>query len=135
MPAPKADWTWSDLLATAEQLAQKRGDTVDVYGLADGGNGERAGGLLAEAGFDSSTVVEQLQLDQPQIAQALERVAELVKSGAIYADAGDGDRHPISFSLIADQRVGMWFGAPVLIGPDVPKPTFATGTAAYAPSW
>jgi ABC-type glycerol-3-phosphate transport system substrate-binding protein len=137
VPAPKTDWTWSDLLATAEQLAQKRGDTVDVYGLADGGNGLNAlGGLLAEAGFDSSTVVEQLQLDQPQIAQALERVAELVKAGAIYADAG-GERPPPDqfLKLIADQRVGMWFGAPVLIGPDVPKPTFATGTAALPPSY
>jgi multiple sugar transport system substrate-binding protein len=28
----------------------------------------------------------------------------------------------------------MWFGAPVIIGPDMPKPTFSTGTAALPPS-
>jgi multiple sugar transport system substrate-binding protein len=136
LPAPKPDWTWSDLLATAEQLAQKRGDTVDVYGLADGSSGVTAlGGLLIEAGVDSSTSEEQLRLDQPQIVQALERVAELVQAGAIYADAGSGDRLPPDqfLKLIADQRVGMWFGAPVLIGPDVPKPAFAVGTAALPP--
>src|SRR4029078_13102640 len=53
LPAPNPDWTWSDLLAGAEQLAQKRGDTVDVYGFAGGGDGLAVlGGLLTEAGFD-----------------------------------------------------------------------------------
>src|SRR5262245_293889 len=137
LPAPKPDWTWSDLLAAAAQLAQKRGDTVDVYGLAGGSSGLAAlGGLLTEAGVDSSTNVEQLRLDQPKVAQALGRVAELVKAGAIYADAASSDRLPPEqfLKLIADQRVGMWFDAPVLIGPDVKKPAFAVGTAALPPS-
>jgi ABC-type glycerol-3-phosphate transport system substrate-binding protein len=136
LPAPKPGWTWSDLLATAEQLAQKRGDTVDVYGLADGRGGLAAlGGLLTEAGVDRSTAAEQLHLDQPTIAQALERLAGLAKSGAIYTDTDVGDRQsPDQFlKLIADQRVAMWFGAPVMIGPDVPKPAFAVGTAALPP--
>ncbi len=136
LAAPKPDWTWSDVLAAAEQLAQRRGDTVDIYGLADGSNGLAVlGGLLVEAGVDSSTSVERLRLDQPKIAQAIERVADLVKSGAIYADASAGVQVPPDkiLKLIADQRVGMWFDAPVLVGPDVPKPAFTTGTAALPP--
>jgi len=133
LPAPKPDWTWSDLLAAAEQLAQKRGDTVDVYGFAGGGDRGLAalgGVLLTEAGVDISANVEQLRLDQPKIAQAIERLAGLVKSGAVYANSGAGEE---LLKLIADQRVVMWFGAPVMIGPDVPKPAFAVGTAALPP--
>jgi ABC-type glycerol-3-phosphate transport system substrate-binding protein len=137
LPAPKPDWSWSDLLAAAEQLAQKRGDTVDVYGLADGSGGQAVlGGLLTEAGVDGSTAVEQLRLDQPAISQALERVADLAKSGAIYVNSDSGAQSgPDTFlKLIADQQVAMWFGAPMMIGPDVPKPAFAVGTAALPTS-
>ncbi len=136
LPAPNPDWTWSDLLAAAEQLAQKRGDTVDVYGFAGGGGDGLAalGGLLTEAGVDSSANMEQLRLDQPKIAAAIERLADLVKSGAVYANsAGDRPAPDEILKLIADQRVAMWFGAPVMIGPDVPKPAFAVGTAALPP--
>ncbi|HJZ48459.1 MAG TPA: extracellular solute-binding protein [Roseiflexaceae bacterium] len=132
LPAPKPGWTWSDLLAAAQQLAQKRGDTVDVYGFAGGGDDGLAalGGLLTEAGVDISANVEQLRLDQPKIAQAIERLAGLVKSGAVYANPGAGKD---LLKLIADQRIAMWFGMPVMIGPDVPKPAFAVGTAALPP--
>ncbi len=135
---PQPDWTWSDLLAAAEQLAQKRGDTVDVYGLVDGNGGLTAlRGLLEEAGVDTSpSAVAQLRLDQPQIAQALERVAGLVKGGAIYrsADADDGIAPDAFLKLIADQQVGMWFGAPMIAGPDAPKPATNAGTAALPPN-
>jgi len=135
LPAPKPDWTWSDLLAAAEQLAQKRGDTVDVYGFTGGGDSLAAlGGLLTEAGVDISANVEQLRLDQPKIAQAIERLAGLVKSGAVYTNPnGDRPAPDEMLKLIADQRVAMWFGTPVMIGPDVPKPAFAVGTAALPP--
>ncbi|MFL5805021.1 MAG: ABC transporter substrate-binding protein [Roseiflexaceae bacterium] len=81
LPPPKPDWSWSDLLAAAEQLAQKRGDTVDVYGLAEGGGGLTAlRGLLMEAGVNTTTAsVGQIRLDQPQGGQALERLAAQVK--------------------------------------------------------
>src|SRR6266545_568777 len=76
-----------------------------------------------------------LRLAQPKIAAAIERLAGLVKSGAVYANPHAGDRPAPDeiLKLIADQRVAMWFGAPVMIGPDVPKPAFAVGTAALPP--
>jgi ABC-type glycerol-3-phosphate transport system substrate-binding protein len=138
LPPPKPDWTWSDLLAAAEQLAQKRGDSVDVYGLAEGSGGlEALRGLLTEAGVGTTPAPNRhIQLDQPQVAQALDRVAALAKSGALYRSTGSADRLPPEafLKLIADQQIAMWFGAPVIIGPNVPKPTFETGSAPLPPS-
>jgi ABC-type glycerol-3-phosphate transport system substrate-binding protein len=138
LPAPSPNWTWNDLLAAAEQLAQKRGDTVDVYGLADGSGGLMAlRGLLTEAGFDTTPAAgENIRLDQPQVAQALDRMAALAKSGGLYrpTEANDGMAPDTFLKLIADQQIAMWFGAPVIVGPDVPKPAFATGAAPLPPS-
>src|SRR5205085_2317578 len=35
LPAPDPNWSWSDVFAAAQQLVQKQGNTVQVYGLAD----------------------------------------------------------------------------------------------------
>lgn len=134
LPPPSPSWSWSDLLAAAEQLTERRGDTVEVYGLADPSGGLSAlGGLLTEAGIERAALTGgQARLDQPAVVAALERVAALAKSGAIYSDA---QPQPGDFlKQIADQRVAMWFGAPVIIGPDVPKPAFATGMAVLPPT-
>jgi ABC-type glycerol-3-phosphate transport system substrate-binding protein len=37
---PKPDWTWEDLLSAASRIAQKRGDTIEVYGLMQGQRSE-----------------------------------------------------------------------------------------------
>jgi multiple sugar transport system substrate-binding protein len=134
LPPPKPGWTWSDLLAAAEQLAQRRGDTVDVYGLAEGSTGIAAlSGLLAEAGVDRAALAAgRARIDQPAVAAALQRVAELAKSGAIYS--GQPLQPDALLKLIADQRAAMWFDAPVIVGPDVPKPSFATGLATLPPT-
>jgi multiple sugar transport system substrate-binding protein len=131
LPAPKPDWTWSDLLATAEQLAQKRGDKVDVYGLLGWSGGVTPlQGLLEAAGVNLATA-EKVRFDQPEIVQAVERVAALAKSGALYVPPNSGDQlAPDKFQkLIDDQQAAMWFGGPVLIGPNGPKPAFAVGAA------
>ena len=65
LPAPKPDWRWSDIKAAAEQLARKRGATIEVYGMADWELG--LPGLwaeLAEAGFQRSPTAP-LRLDDP----------------------------------------------------------------------
>jgi multiple sugar transport system substrate-binding protein len=137
LSAPKPDWTWNDLLAAAEQLAQKRGDTVDVYGLSDGNGGMTAlAGLLVASGLDLATPAEQVRFERPEVAAALERVAALAKSGAIYvsADAENRQQPEAFLKMIADQQLAIWFGEPVIIGPDVPKPAFAVGTAPLPPS-
>lgn len=132
LPAPPTDWTWRDLLAAAEQLAQKRGDAVDIYGLAEGSNGlEPLAGLLAEAGVDLAADAAQIRLDRPEIAAAIERMAGLAASGAVYVspESSDSNQPHALLKLIADQRVAMWFGAPVVVGPDAPASKLAVGSA------
>jgi multiple sugar transport system substrate-binding protein len=138
LPPPQPNWTWSDLLGTAAQLAEKRGDTVDVYGLAESSGGAvPLAGLLAEAGVPLAPVdAAQLRLDRPEVSTALNRVAELAKSGAVSTNAASGERLPPNnfLKLIAEQQVAMWFDAPMVIGPDVPKPAFPIGIAALPQS-
>lgn len=134
LPPPSTSWSWSDVLAAAEQLTERRGDTVEVYGLAGPSGGLAVlGGLLTEAGIDRAALTGgKARLDQPAVVAALERVAALAKAGAIYSD--DQPQPGDFLKQIADQRVAMWFGAPVIIGPDVPKPAFATSMAVLPPT-
>lgn len=134
LTAPKLDWTWKDLVATAEQLAHKRGDTVTVYGMLDGSNGFSV--LLNELTVADSTLfaspMNQIQLDRPEIAAALEHVVALAQSGAIaitsrepgVAISGDDVR-----KLIVEQRAALWPHALLFTDSNVDKPTFAIGVA------
>jgi ABC-type glycerol-3-phosphate transport system substrate-binding protein len=61
-------------------------------------------------------------------------VAGLAKDGAIYRSADDDLAPDVFLKLIADQQVAMWFGAPMIAGPDAPKPAATTGTAALPPT-
>ncbi len=137
LPDPKPDWTWDDLLAAAEQLAQKRGDEVEVYGLLDWGGGfTLLLGELSKAGVSVfSTPSDQLRLDAPEVVAALERVAALAKSGAVYVRAdspGLGGISPDQFrTLITEQKAGMWQRDMLFGGPPSEKPAFEIGTAAY----
>jgi ABC-type glycerol-3-phosphate transport system substrate-binding protein len=134
---PKPDWTMTDMLAAAEQLATRRGDEVAVYGtLRD----EPLGILLyelASAGDDLSAIPpEQVRLDQPEVAAALERVVALAKSGAIYAPPpppeGQG-RSDDYQGMIYDQRAGMWAPETTYWGGRSGDPPFTVGLASYPP--
>jgi ABC-type glycerol-3-phosphate transport system substrate-binding protein len=110
MTAPKPDWTWQDLEAAAQQLAQKQGSTVRVYGLAD----EEAylAVLLTElknAGLDLiSTPPGSAQVDRPEVAAALERMANLFRSGAFFFPPQSADFRDTVVQMVLDQQVAMW---------------------------
>ncbi len=90
LPPPKPDWTWKDMLGAAEQLASKRGDEVDVYGMVDWGGFTTLLNELADAGIDVfATPTDQQRLDRPEIEAALEHMAQLADAGAIYAQRQD----------------------------------------------
>src|SRR5262249_32424615 len=113
LPPPKPDWTWSDMLGAAEQLARKRGADVEVYGLLDWGSGLTVLlGELAASGVDLfATPADQVRLDRPEIAAALERVAALAKSGALYYKPRDPNAPSMGDDLrklIVEQRAAMW---------------------------
>lgn len=138
LATPAPDWSWDDLLAASEQLARKRGDTVDVYGFMSFSTEFVV--LLAEldqAGIDLfSTPLDQVRVDQPDMTAALERVTALVESGAIYAsEAGDtAGFDPQAFDeLISNGRVGIWQSALRDMGGETATLPFAVGTAALPP--
>jgi ABC-type glycerol-3-phosphate transport system substrate-binding protein len=134
LPAPKPDWTWRDVLGAAEQLAQKRGSEVDVYGLLDWGSGYMAlFNELAASGVDLfATPADQLRLDRPEIATALERVATLAKSGALYYKPQDPNGLVMGDDfrkLIVEQRAAMWPRDMLFAGPGGEEPAFPIGVA------
>jgi multiple sugar transport system substrate-binding protein len=136
LPEPRPDWTMADLLAAAEQLAEKRGSKVEVYGLVDWSTEFMA--LLSElhaAGIDLfATPAEQLRLDDPKFVGALERVRALADAGAIYMQprGPGGVVSSADFQgLIAEGKAAIWQRQMSFAGPDAPKPAFAVGTLPY----
>lgn len=134
VPEPAPDWTWNDMVAAAEQLAEKRGDEFEVYGILDWGDGTST--LYRELSTRGMNLWQSdpatLRVDDEEFVAAVERVAELARSGAIYVQTDEGDAFNDFQKLILDQKVGMWqpdmlaFG-----GPEPTEPSFAVGTVPY----
>lgn len=132
LPEPQLDWTWTDALAVAEQLASQRGSTVETYGMF-----EPSGGflplmeLLRAQNIDLLSIPPQeLQLDRPEIVAAVERLRNLYQSGALlqpYQMEGPGLDVT---QLVRDGQVAMW---PASMLP-VEEYSFTLGTASFPPS-
>lgn len=109
IPAPQPQWTWNDLIEAARRLAVKRNNVVETYGLVDWDSLSMA--LLSElaiAGVDiAAPSLEQIQLDQPDVIHAIERVADMVNMGAILAPSKEATTDDIQ-PLISNQQAGMW---------------------------
>lgn len=114
LPTPKPDWTWDDMLAAAEQLAQKSGNAITVYGLADHWNSgdDVLTRVFAAAGVNSLQP-QSTDFDQPKTVLALNRMAALVDSGAVYmplSSPPDTNGASVLPELIRNGRVAMWSG-------------------------
>lgn len=135
---PDPNWSWNDMIGAAEQLAQKRGDEVDVYGLMTPWNGviELLAELEAVGVNPFTTPAEQIRLDTPEVIGALERIANLAESGAIYVNT-EADTavafNPDDFqTLIRDQQVAIWQPEMLMMGGTADEePPFATGTLPF----
>ncbi len=127
LPAPQPDWSWADLLAAAEQLAERRGDAITRYGLLDDSGGmQTLLGVLAAGGTPLPTSAG--QFDRPAVVAALERTAALVEGGAVYNLFGS-DRAVSDTELremIRDGRLAIW-PASMRLTPD--NAPFAIGSA------
>jgi ABC-type glycerol-3-phosphate transport system substrate-binding protein len=110
LPAPKWDWTWADALAAAEQLAQKQGNSVEVYGMVDVLAQTALREALAAKGVTSGQ--QPWRYDDPKVIAAVERVVALIQSGAILSfdslGANFGPGEPQFADLIRKERLGMW---------------------------
>lgn len=134
LPEPDPNWTWNDLISAAEQIAQKRGDTIESYGLmADGSGTTPIMFELQNAGIDIyGTPIEEIQFDAPAFAAALERVQNLADSGAIYVTPSEsGVARFVSgdtSELIQSGQVGIWRPSMFSMGADAEEPAFEVGT-------
>ncbi len=134
LPKPDPHWTWNDLASSAEQIAQKRGETIETYGLmADGSGTTPIMFELQSAGIDIyGTSIEEIQFDDPSFAAALERVQNLADSGAIYVTPSEsGVARFVSgdtSELIQNGQVGIWRPSMFSMGADAEEPAFEIGT-------
>jgi len=139
--APTPDWTWQDLQADAQQLAQKQGSKVTLYGLAD--DDTYLAVLLTKlqsAGLDLLTTPPgSAQVDRPEVATVLEQVANLFTSGAFFNPPQGTDFRDVVAQRVLDQQVAMWGSRVVGDVASFQKQTgasdlsFAIGAAAYPP--
>ncbi len=139
LPTPTADWTWHDLTATAEQLAQKRGDTVDVYGLMLSGGSIALFSELSASGVDLfGTPLDQVNITGPEYQTAIERIRNLGDSGGLYLQLTESG--VIEFNtakaeeIVMDGRVGMWMPHQLPNRPNSPQPAFEVGTMVFPAS-
>jgi ABC-type glycerol-3-phosphate transport system substrate-binding protein len=132
---PKPDWSWQDLMATASQLAHKRGDTIEIYGLAD--NDAYLAVLLAElrsAGVDLLTAnPNQVHVDRPEVVAALSHMADLFTSGAFFYSPPGQDLGDQIDQLIAGQKLAIWGARDSRGGyaPNGQPPSFRLGVVPY----
>ncbi len=134
VPAPAADWTWDDLLRTAEQLAQQDNGTIQIYGLLNTSTNRLPLEVLQEriAAQTGTPLTARpptdVQLTDAAVVTALAQTTEQVRSGALYNAEGPLDDPS---ALIAAGQVGMWREGSV--GTDVDLTGRTIGTAAVPP--
>jgi ABC-type glycerol-3-phosphate transport system substrate-binding protein len=147
LPDPKTEWTWNDLLGAAEQMGKRSGGLGDTFGFFDISGGFMTLAVMLQAdGIDLlNTPSQDVQLDQPKIIAAIERLRDLVNSGAIYtpsygrpegpSDPNDPNQDPQQ--IIREGRVGIWSSdfmgmAYSSDGPQQAEPLpYATGKVPY----
>lgn len=110
VPLPTPEWTWEDVFSAAEQLAQVRGDTIESYGLADWSG---ITPLFAELERTRTELVDdtgQVRIDQPAVAAAVDRIASLSRSGALYLFAPGGQIFSADQGkeLLLNEQLAMW---------------------------
>lgn len=119
LPLPTADWTWSDLLAKASQLAVKRGSTVSTYGFFDISGGMTTFfGLLEERGIDLIQMdADEVRLDREEIVSTAEQLCRYFDDGTMLAtpqwlpdEAREGKAKdtPNAFDLALAGHLAIW---------------------------
>lgn len=110
LPEPSVSWTTSDMIGVAEQIVQKSGGG-STYGMIDMGGGALALlAILKEQGVNPfATPAQDIQLDRPEVVAAVERVRDMLKSGALLRPQYSERTEPVDIGqLIRDGRVAIW---------------------------
>jgi ABC-type glycerol-3-phosphate transport system substrate-binding protein len=126
LPDPKPDLSWDELLAVAQQLTQKNGDKVGVYGLLDWDVGmELLQHKLVAAGLDPAHMD---RVDQNEVATAVDQIAELAKAGVVDVLPNQPTNPGMFQGLITESQVGIWTSN-MLISSGTPS--FEIGTLSF----
>jgi multiple sugar transport system substrate-binding protein len=111
LPPPRLDWSWQEMMTAAAQVAAPAMDPP-IYGFADLYPRAAIQYELAASRVQIETdAPSPIQLNQPEIAAALVRVAAHIRSGALYTNAADTS--PLEFApsitqQVVNQQVGIW---------------------------
>lgn len=107
---PQPDWTIEDLVDAAAQLAVKRDKAVERFGMVGWSPSEDI--LLhavAKNGVNLLTTSrEDLNLNQPAVADGLAQLAELVRTGAVYLPAYNDNTSLEMDALIRSGKAGIY---------------------------
>lgn len=135
LPFPSTNWTLKDMLGAAEQIGNSSRGNVSTYGYVSLYAAREA--LLSELSTAnirfSLTRPEQFRLSNTEAIMALENVANLVSSKALYHQENSSDIVSIDplQSIILEQRAGMWPSGTLYKGGSNPVPTFKVGVAVF----
>jgi multiple sugar transport system substrate-binding protein len=138
VPTPTAEWSWADLRAAAEGIAQRDGETIATYGLMLSTRADLVGtGALHSLGpLIQGQDTAQVDLASPPFIAAVEEIVELVRDGVVYTPPEYPDGSFLYSSdympLIEGGRIGMWM-SDVVQGSDAAGVQFATGIAPVPP--
>ncbi|NOK60860.1 MAG: extracellular solute-binding protein [Chloroflexi bacterium AL-W] len=112
---PTADWSWDDLVDTAEQLASPSGNEIGTYGLAEQSQGlDSLMAFLQEQEIDLlGTPLAEWQLEQGDIQSLTTQMRTLMESGAISLSPIPPGQYDIDAprwpqQWIIEGRMGMW---------------------------
>lgn len=112
VPYPEAGWTWDDLLDAAARLTIRDGDVVQQYGYVDQWASytlpliahQAAGPLIVE-----EHEVTQARLDDPRVAEAVQRYADLATQYQVMPDPARMD-HAALQQVVQNESPAMWTG-------------------------
>lgn len=116
LPPPRSDWRWHDLIAAAQQVAHRRSDGSQVYGIAAGIDGFYLFlALLADQQIYPFTQPN-FTLDHPEVVQVLQQLRQLAQQGVVYVSkpraSTDTQFVPIDYdTLIRNQQLGVWLAS------------------------
>lgn len=137
LPPPSPTWSWDDVLAAAESIAQLGSATDPVYGLVTANDADYALlGLLSDAEPELfAQPLEQIALASPAIERVLQRAISLAEQRVLFSSGASNNDLAAQAELdglIRSGKAGIWLSTLLQDNPNQP-PGFAIGVAAIPP--
>lgn len=110
---PRSDWSWRELLVTAEQLASDGGAAEPKYGLLDPSDGVFALSAVLQAQGSALQLqsFDQINVDRPEMVKAIQELQRLVRLHALLLPSNlKADTKGVTNvqQLVADGQIALW---------------------------